>query len=217
MASFLNKFSFGVFDLDGTLVDSMEMYADFFGDLLEDFGINQEFSRTFYFSTAGMPLNKQFERALPEGVGARQNLIRKLVNEFFSRVEEMPMELFEGVEEVLESFRRRRMSLFVTTGTRFPRARLEELGLYYYFVRIIGSDERPKGPEHIHVFAESVGMSVPEFCTRAFLVGDGPSDMMLGQQMRLYTIGITNTVSSEVLRRAGAEETIDSLYRLLEI
>ena len=214
---FLDNFKYAIFDLDGTLVNSMPIYQDTFVSMLERYGIERIFSERFYANSAGTPLAEQFRQMLPSQVIEEEpDVTSQLVDEFFALVESLDFEPFTGVKDVLHSLKQRGKSMFVTTGTRNPQARLERLSCYYFFVRAIGADELPKGPEHFHVFADCLGVTVPELCVNAFMVGDGPSDMRLARQMRVgYAIGVTNTVSGNSLRQAGADETISDIRELI--
>jgi len=216
---FLDNFKYAIFDLDGTLVNSMPVYQDTYVSILERYGVERGFSERYYTNSAGTPLAEQFRRMLPSHVFEEEpEIIVRLVDEFFSLVESLDFELFVGVKDVLHSLKQRGKSMFITTGTRNPQARLERLSCYYFLVRAIGVDELPKGPEHFHVFAESLGVTVPELCSNSFMVGDGPSDMQLARQMRVgYAIGVTNTVDSEKLMAAGADETIDDIRDLMTL
>lgn len=216
---FLDNFRYAIFDLDGTLVNSMPAYQDVFAAMLEPFGIDETMSRDYYRDSAGTPLAEQFEKMLATGILEKDPvIIARLVDEFFNQVESMDFEPFPGVKNMLHSLKQRGKSMFVTTGTRKPQSRLERLGFDYFFVRAIGEDEAPKGPEHFHVFADCLGINVPELCANAFLVGDGPSDMRLARQMRLgYTIGVTNTVGADRLMEAGADETVEDIRELMAL
>lgn len=218
MSYFLDDFNYGIFDRDGTLINSMGLYTNTFVDILVQHGINPQTSRKYYQRSAGAPLNQQIATMLSEQ--QKENfpeLIRQLQAEFFEIVDSVPPESCDGVNQLLLELRKRGMILFVTTGSRNPLEKMEMLALDHFFDKVMGSDEIPKGIEHIHVFAEHLGLDVPDFCKKAFLVGDGPADMMLGKKMRIYSIGITNTVSADALMQAGADETVSNLIEILEI
>lgn len=56
-----------VFDLDGTLVPTMEDYADKAASLMEEnFGTPWEAARRDYFRTSGLPFEKQLRQLYPE-------------------------------------------------------------------------------------------------------------------------------------------------------
>jgi phosphoglycolate phosphatase-like HAD superfamily hydrolase len=55
-----------VFDLDGTLVDTMQTFADVAGRLMaESFGIRREEARRLYLQTSGLPFAEQLESIFP--------------------------------------------------------------------------------------------------------------------------------------------------------
>ncbi|MEK6846180.1 MAG: hypothetical protein AABY26_05445, partial [Nanoarchaeota archaeon] len=56
-----------------------------------------------------------------------------------------------------------------------------------------------------------------EFFSRAFYVGDGPADMRYAKEHGILAIGITNTVSGEKLKEAGAEHIIERLEQVLPL
>jgi len=54
-----------IFDMDGTLIDSMELHAQVFSQILyERFDIPVEVSKTEYLKTAGKPLDEQFKHVI---------------------------------------------------------------------------------------------------------------------------------------------------------
>jgi phosphoglycolate phosphatase-like HAD superfamily hydrolase len=125
-------------------------------------------------------------------------------------------ELFEGTREVLWQLREEGIELFLSSGSKSSstKIRLEKAGLDEFFTLVVGS-ELPKR-EHIPYLAQSLGLSLEDFASQAFLIGDGWIDMVSGIHYGLYSIGITNTLSPDLLRRAGAKEVISSLREFLE-
>ncbi|MBU0649222.1 HAD hydrolase-like protein [Patescibacteria group bacterium] len=217
MASdFLQRFKYGIFDQDGTLVDSMPAYAQTFAQILDQFGIDDDASRDFYRSTCGTPLPTQFKKLL-ENNGFRLSgaEIQQLYERFFKTVEKAPPSAFQGVKQMLHELRGRDMSLFVTTGTKNPQEILHALDLGRYFLKIMGTSQIDKGPEHIHEFAKAAKVEVTDFCSAAFLASDGPADMALARKMCIYPIGVAQTVSPDLLIRAGAKEVVVKVTDLL--
>lgn len=215
---FLDNFDFGIFDMDGTLVDSMPFYTRIFGQVMSGAGIDRRRSERYFVNTTGTPLAAQIK-----GLLEREPLVDteidedRLWNEFVRLVMSDPPGAMPGAEEVIVEIRRRSIKLFLTSGSDVPEEFLQRIGILHHFRAVLSSREIAKGPQHIHLFAESMGMAVPDFCGQTFLVGDGVADMELAHKMRIYSIGLVGTVSAEELRRAGAEEVIDNLYQLLEI
>lgn len=66
----MTKYSFPkaiLFDLDGTLIDTMEGFADLAAELIErDFGVDRVTARRKYITTSGIPFKHQLEVMFPE-------------------------------------------------------------------------------------------------------------------------------------------------------
>ena len=66
----MRKYSFPkaiLFDLDGTLIDTMEGFADLAGELIErDFGVDFTIARRNYITTSGIPFKHQLEVMFPD-------------------------------------------------------------------------------------------------------------------------------------------------------
>lgn len=228
----LSDFSYGIFDADGTIFDSMPIYEQVFGKVVEEnFGINPEESVAFYRRTAGLPLNLQFAGFLSQYQGKDDSRfygffrpedleIQKLVDRFFELIlsrESSASTLFFEAQRVLANLHNRGLQLFLTSGTRTDilQRRIETARIDFFAV-IMGSEVIPKGLEHIDVFARAAGTAKDDFCAKAFLVGDGPGDMKLAKNAGIYAIGLTNTVLAEDLVKAGANEIISNLRELIE-
>ncbi|MFA5133295.1 MAG: HAD-IA family hydrolase [Patescibacteria group bacterium] len=62
----LSKKSTIIFDFDGTLVDTMHIFADVASDLISaNYSIEKDRARKMYFETSGFPFHKQLEIMFP--------------------------------------------------------------------------------------------------------------------------------------------------------
>ena len=60
-----------VFDVDGTLIDTMQSFADYAALLMKDhYGVEFSEARSVYFETSGLPFRKQLAQIFP---GNRMN------------------------------------------------------------------------------------------------------------------------------------------------
>lgn len=123
--------------------------------------------------------------------------------------------LYENAEEVLENLGRKGATLFISTGS--PRSlivsALEKCGLFSLIYEIGGVEESK--PEHLRLFAQSVGLSQEEFAQDACFVSDHPIDLSVAHSKGVYGIGLSSTVSGDYLFRGGANEVISDLRELL--
>jgi len=216
------EFEFGIFDCDGTLIDSMSFYTETFVVVLEEkTGIPREIGRKFYKERAGTPALKQYEQILELYDKNKLADVREITELFFQRIDKIDKEkkfrVFPGTKKLLMELCRRGLKLFVTSGSkcRILERKLEKHDLLVYFDLIMGSDEILKGVEHIKIFADWCELPIEKFAKRAFLLGDGPSDMRIARESGVYAIGIANTVDAEILIKAGADDIVKNLKDLI--
>lgn len=124
---------------------------------------------------------------------------------------------FKGVREALEDLSRNVILLATTVSKTYRiEERLNKLELLQLFTLVLGADIIPK-LEHIPYFARYCGINLKKFTSQAFYVGDSTHDMILARGYDIYSIGITNTMDGETLKKAGAKEVIENWGELLKI
>ena len=215
----MKKFRFGIFDLDGNIVDAMPAYTKVFSEILESkYKISAKDSRKYYLNSTGTPIDLQFKYML-EKYGKPINKISQLVDEFFYTVNKINFVLFDNAKDTIDKLFNRELKLFITTGsqTADTKKRLEKVGLIKYFSFILDSSEILKGPEHIKKFAQSVELSVKDFSKQAFYCGDGPRDMEIAKMFSIYAIGVAQTVSKEKLLESGANVAVDKIGEVIDL
>ncbi|MDP3057625.1 MAG: HAD family phosphatase [bacterium] len=218
------KFKFGIFDVDGALFDNMPLCADAFFEIIKNFNFSEslEEMRKIYLETNGMNLNDQFKLFFDKnGVKYDDALITKLNKNFFSlrdnSLEWQNAPLFAGTESLIKTLRANGIKNFVSSGSNTDEVifRLKKAGILEYFELVLGAEKTPKGLEHYAEFAQYCHENIKNFAAKAFLVSDGPNDMALAQKAGIFAIGITNTVSADKLKSAGANLVIKDFNELL--
>lgn len=218
------KFKFGVFDVDGTLFDNMEVSADAFSETIKKFSLPEKETRKIYLETNGMNLNDQFRLVFDKYKITYDNtLVAKLNKDFFASRDNWEAwqnaPLFPGIDSLLKTLKENNAKLFISSGSnaREIAFRLEKAGISKYFDLIMGGEKIPKGAEHIGQFADFCGLTPQNFASGAFLLSDGPNDMALARSAGIYAIGITNTVNAAKLKSAGANMIISSIKEIMNL
>lgn len=212
-----------IFDLDGTLIDSMPVLADIFTDVLAGHrGVPREFSRGVYFAMAGIGPERQFREVLRRAhlyeAGAKD-----LTEEFWRLAEAVASPPFPEVPAALEKLQVAGYALAVSSGGRpdFARARAKRAGIDGFFRLILGTDdadsEMAKGPGHFRMIREALGLPQDEFRASAAMVGDGAFDMQVASREGITAIGRLTGDNGRELRDAGAEYLIADLTDLLSL
>ncbi|MFK3985697.1 HAD-IA family hydrolase [Micromonospora sp. NPDC050397] len=160
-----------IFDLDGVLVDSMQVmreafsiaYAEVVGDGQAPFEeYNRHLGRYFpdIMKIMGLPLEME----------------APFVRESYRLAHRVP--LYAGVPELLAALRERGLRLAVATGKSGPRARslLAQLGVLEMFEHVIGSDEVARAkpaPDIVLRALDLLGLRAEQ----AIMIGDAVTDI----------------------------------------
>ncbi len=207
-----------LFDLDGTLLDDLELIAEVAADVLHGaFGTAPDEARIHYLATTGMPFEAQLAQLYPDAPAtlrssAARTFHQRKVTEAYARAKPFP-----EVPKLLKTLAGEGWNLAVTTGSETEMADLllEREGLRYWFDDVLGSAEGTKR-EHLSEYRRRYG-AVP-----LFLVGDSRFDMEAAHAVEgVVPLGRASrhlgwTLSPQDLRSWGAAWANYSLTELPE-
>lgn len=211
------KYSAVLFDLDGTLLNTIGDIAAAMNHALTEGGY-PEHPEDAYYDMVGWGLDELCRRALPEGEGT-QDLIQKLEGEWKAYYHEHPAdrtEPYDGVEELLSALVESNIALGVLSNKpdELVRKTVEQLLPSRYFAVVRGqSEEFPHKPDPaslLHMLQE-IQVEPEEAC----LVGDSEIDMETARNAGVGAVAVSwGFRSLETLREAGAEVTVHSTEEL---
>lgn len=207
------KIKYIVFDLNGTLVDAMPTYTKVFCDVLKRHTEieNPDIPDIVKYSVAatGTPWDDQFAYIL-DLYKYPTDEVPKLMEEFCNIVNEKKYSVYPKVEEFLQLLKEKGYRVLITSGssTGAMIKRIYDLGILKNVDFLLGFDTYKKSRKHMEMLAENENMSLEEFAKQSIYLGDGPGDMQIATDAGLYAIGVAQTVSSELLKEAGADVVI---------
>jgi phosphoglycolate phosphatase len=216
-----------VFDMDGTLINSMDDHAKIFSTILNRwYEIPITLSKKIYFQTAGQPLNIQYSKVLNfitiPNIKIRSE--NEFIEEFWSGVVKKKPKLFPHTIAILEILQKAGYILCLSTGcSKFVmEKKLQDSKIEHFFKIKMASDyDSPnglkKGKDHINYLLKTLKISLNSFVERSIFIGDGTAEMELSNNYGILAIGITSTNSSKILRKAGASIVIGNLFEILEL
>lgn len=205
-----------IFDIDGTLVDSVEAHARAWQQAFEHFGkkVPLEQVRT--------KIGKGSDQMLPDFFSAEQ------LERFGEQMEEYRGKLFKGeyLPHIRPFGRVRELLLRIhETGMKISLASSGSRDDMDYYKRLLNvedlveegksGDDVKRSKPHPDLFSEalkSMGLKAHE----AIAVGDTPYDAMAANKIHLRTIGIVGFWTENQLREAGCIEVFKSPADLLE-
>jgi pyrophosphatase PpaX len=176
-----------VFDLDGTVVDSVELIILSFQHAIREV-LGREMSREEAIAWVGMPLHEQMERFSPE----QADELVEVYREFNHREHDRMLTLYEGIQDLLYTLRKAGVKVgLVTSKSRFTTQMAFDLtGIEAYFDATVcageASDNKPS-PAPILACLEQLGVEP----SAAAYVGDSPSDIQAALAAGVIAIAVT--------------------------
>lgn len=192
----MNNFGIIIFDIDGTLFDSMKLYTDTFCDILQkvcDVPINE--SQQVFLATSGLPLDDQFRLAIQKRTNIANFNINKLVGQFWEQVSQVDVATMDNAVFVIRKLENAGYNLVASSGSlpSVIRGRLNRVGLLESFKLILGSDYRlggiVKGDLHFVAIKDKFSLSYQDLRTNTIMIGDGSYDSALAQRFGVMFIG----------------------------
>jgi pyrophosphatase PpaX len=201
-----------IFDLDGTLVDSLPLVLRAFSHALEPFAPQPTMQ---IFAGLGGPPHRIFP-ALLGGDRHLQEAMTRL--EAFNRDNHHLIEPFPGVGVVLEKLRLRDVSLAIWTGRDRESAEwlLHRHGLGGFFETVICGDDLPShkpDPAGLKTILARLGAAADE----ALLVGDADVDVLGGAACGVDTLLINHAREVELAVQAKTWRTVSSPFEAYEL
>lgn len=214
----IKKYDTIIFDLDGTLLDTLEDIKDSVNYAMAVFGFPKrsiEEIKSFVGNGAG----KLIELAIPNGINnTLYKECLKVFQDHYSKNMQNKTVPYNGIKELLAELRNRGFKMAVVSN-KFDSA-VKELvkGFLGDYIKVaIGESEnvsrKPAPDTVIKALAELE--SVPD---KAVYVGDSEVDVMTARNSNLICIGVTwGFRTREVLEKERAQYIIDEPHQLLSI
>lgn len=209
-----------IFDLDGTLIDSLETYIQALNQGIQRFNLapvsKEELASLL---NKAVPLEQIIQQLFPTQFKDREerlDCIKEIVKAYQKL--EQNVSLKPGAAQVLSSLKEMGLKVGIVTGRTTSGEQkwleLRRLNIDQFIdVVITGADaERKPAPEGIIKCAQELGLSTEE----CVFVGDAQSDIITGKAAGVMTIAISTGVAQEgTLSQERPDAIVDSLAELL--
>ncbi|GAW93057.1 HAD family hydrolase [Calderihabitans maritimus] len=175
-----------LFDLDGTLTDSLPLIEHTYRQVFREMGI--PWDNTQVMKLTGLPL-RRIAKML---AGDREEEFYNLYRQYYSREHDRWIKLYPGTEQMLQKLHNLgfRLGIVTSKGRKGTEKTVGFTGLERYMSVIVTADDVSKHkpePEPVER-ALKILEALPE---HTVYVGDSPYDLVAGQRAGVKTIGVS--------------------------
>lgn len=211
-----------IFDMDGTLIDTIDLYHAILRDIMEFLGMELPLSRELLFETLSQG-KKLSDIIFPPDMKNRRTTVEQFstlamnaFKEIFSRGD---VDLIDGVQPLFEELTQRGFRLAIVTSSMtevivpFLKAKM----LHPYLNCVLGRAEVPRLkplPDPLLKCMEILDVQPRE----SIYVGDSAVDIQAGKAAGAWTVGVlTGTSNLSRLKAEDPDAILDSVGDLLTI
>lgn len=208
------KFQTILFDLDGTLVDSLPLIIEC--SRLAGAEIGLPWDEEKIRSMIGIPLLETGEALMGKGKG---HFYRQVYLNYFHQLHDAQIKIFPGIPEMLAELKATGVKMAVVTSKIHDSAlmSLTDTGILSYFDQIITASEpcaHKPSPEPGLLALSRLGAAKEG----AVFVGDSPYDMACGQGCAIATCGVTwGMATKEQLSSCHPDYLVDTVAHLQKL
>ena len=209
------RYTYLLFDLDGTLTDSEEGVVKSFQHGLRAFGI-EENNPALLRRVIGPPLLSSYRDYY--GLDAQQAMRAvKVFQERYETVGKFENRPYPGMADLLCALNKAGYQLIVATSKPeyFARQILDHFALTQYFAYIFGADEDIGRTEKADVIREAMRVCPQLDCNNTVMIGDRKYDVLGAWEWGLDCIGVLYGFGDRAeLEAAGARAIVASVAEL---
>ncbi|GHU87398.1 phosphoglycolate phosphatase [Bacteroidia bacterium] len=214
----MNSFHTVIFDLDGTLVDSLVDIADAMNRTLIRFGF-PTFDYESYKYFVGNGLKNLVYQCLPDNKKQETQVMEclKVMMEEYGKSYAEKTRLYDGIPELLDTLAKRNLKLAVLSNKADELTQKigSDLLNKWRFDIILGANERfPRKPDPESALYISKELNVSP--KNVLYLGDTNIDMKTANAAGMFAVGVTwGFRTREELLESGAKAIIDNPLELL--
>lgn len=203
-----------IFDLDGTLIDSLRDIASAVNHATRPYGILEK-SVPETGELLGTGISILIDRVLADRRDELKDDVMKGFMDYYSKHLIEHTTVYPGVRDVLENLVGYKRAVVTNKREQFAKTMLNELGIDSYFDSVLGSDsvaEKKPSPVPLLHLIDLYNISASE----AVMVGDSEIDIAAGKEAGVTTVGVTYGYRERGALE-GADFIIDDISELLGV
>ena len=185
-----------IFDLDGTLLDTINDLTDSVNDVMKIYGW-KEYDSEACKMMVGNGFRKLIQRALPEEKQKDEMFLDEAVDQFSKAYQKRYLNKtipYEGIFKLLGTLEEKGIKIAVNSNKRgdYTNALVNKYFSQFSWIAVYGERERegiPKKPDPSAALEIANHMNLP--AEEVLYIGDSKTDMETGQAGQVDTVGVT--------------------------
>ena len=191
----IKKIKLLTFDLDGTLIDSMPLYAEIATSLLQEYyGLDANHARVEYYRTSGVPFSQQLEKLFPD---SSKNI--KVAEEFEQKKSNFLLknsfELSSEVQHALAQLKILSVRIAISTSNTPDNLQALVGDWPVQFDAVLGyeSENFQKGKSHFNFLSSFFDLKMKEI----LFIGDSLDDYRLAKEAGVCFAAVLGSFQAE--------------------
>ncbi|MGM9551348.1 MAG: HAD family hydrolase [Clostridia bacterium] len=206
-----------IFDLDGTLIDTISGLANSVNAAMDYYGFPNhtvEEYRTF----VGNGVGKLVERALPEGKKHMVGEARKVFEKHYEKTMLDILPVYDGINELLEYLLNKGIKIAVNTNKMdlFAKPMIEKAfgDIFSFVLGEVDTFPRKPAPDGVNYLLDKMGITKDE----CIFIGDSQVDIQTAKNAHMRGISVTwGFVNKEVLSQNEPMVMVDTPYEIIDL
>lgn len=208
-----------IFDVDGTLADSVEFFYEIAQEILRLAGappVPREQVFTMMRLGDAAPMEKLFPPDFPNPGATLKRIVDERMHGWMQRYHH-ETEAIPGSIELLHHLAASGFQLGIATSSGRALPFLDRWGVRHLFNGIIGREDVENRKPHPEPIFKCLGyLSLPP--NQALYIGDSLVDIRAGKAANVYTIGVlTGTSPHDMLHQESPDHILDSVASLRDL
>lgn len=206
-----------IFDLDGTLIDTIEGLANSVNAAMDFYGFPNH-SVEKYRSFVGNGVGKLVERALPEDKKNLTEDARKIFEKHYAETMLEVLPVYDGIDELLDYLMKKGIKIAVNTNKMdvFAKPMIKKV-FGDIFCDVLGEVEhfsRKPSPDGVNYLLEEMGITKDE----CLYVGDSQVDIKTARNASVRCVSVTwGFAAREVLWEHSPEIMVDHPREIIDL
>ncbi|MCA6080205.1 MAG: HAD-IA family hydrolase [Endomicrobium sp.] len=210
------SFSFLIFDLDGTLIDSQRDIASAVNSVRKDYGfdcLRVEQVR----SCLGSGASTLMDRVIPEKKGMDRLEVLEKFKFYYGQCLTDTTIMYDGVGEMLEALKNKKKAILSNKDENFSRKIVKKLGISDYFVKVWGGNSAGAKKPDPKPIADLISLTNSDI-SKTVMIGDSANDFLAAKAAGVMSIAVLYGYSDiEQIRRYNPDFTVKTPKDIIDI